>query len=98
MEKEEGQPEVLEFEVDGVLDLHTFQPSEVRELLADYLEACREKGITQVRVIHGKGTGQMRRNVLTSLEKILGVKSFRAAGEEVGGWGATLVDLEPLSR
>ncbi len=55
--------EPLEPPIDRTFDLHTFRPSEVKDLLIDYLGACRERGILQVRVIHGKGTGALRRTV-----------------------------------
>ena len=50
----------VEMPIDGTLDLHTFQPRDVKTLLPDYFQACREKGILQVRVVHGKGTGAVR--------------------------------------
>lgn len=83
----------LELPIDGVLDLHTFKASEVRTLVCEYLEACRERGILQVRIIHGKGTGALRETVHAQLRRIPFVVSFRLAGEGGGGWGATLVDL-----
>jgi DNA-nicking Smr family endonuclease len=82
--------------IDGILDLHTFRPQDIKELLSDYLEACREKGLLQVRVIHGKGSGILRKTVHSLLCRMPGVASFRTAGEDSGGWGATLVTLEPL--
>ncbi len=94
-------PEPIEIPIDGILDLHTFQPGEVKDLLSDYLAACRERGILQIRVIHGKGTGTLRRTVHSILERMPEVISFRLAGEGEGGWGATLVELRPgekLSR
>ena len=94
-------PEPIEIPIDGILDLHTFQPREVKDLLPDYLAACLERGILQVRVIHGKGTGTLRRAVHSILERFPEVISFRSAGEDEGGWGATLVELRPgekLSR
>jgi DNA-nicking Smr family endonuclease len=83
----------VEFPIDGILDLHTFHPRDVKELLPDYLELCREKAIFEIRVIHGKGTGALRETVHSILRKLPDVLSFRLAGEDEGGWGATLVIL-----
>jgi DNA-nicking Smr family endonuclease len=85
--------EPVKLPVDGVLDLHTFHPKEVRELLPDYLLLCREKGILEVRIIHGKGTGMLRETVHSILKRLPEVVSFRLAGEDAGSWGATLVVL-----
>jgi dsDNA-specific endonuclease/ATPase MutS2 len=76
-----------------VLDLHTFQPRDVKSLVPDYLEACRERGIFEVRIIHGKGTGALRETVHAALGRIEWVESYGLAGEMAGGWGATIVRL-----
>jgi DNA-nicking Smr family endonuclease len=86
--------DAIELPIDGVLDLHTFSPKDVKELLYDYLFACREKGIFEIRVIHGKGTGALRKTVHSLLEKMPEVASFQTAAEDAGGWGATLVQLK----
>ena len=85
----------VELPIDGILDLHTFQPREIRELVGDYLGLCRERGILRVRIIHGKGTGSLRKTVHSVLSRLPGVASFKPAMEDEGGWGATIVTLEP---
>jgi dsDNA-specific endonuclease/ATPase MutS2 len=81
--------------VDGELDLHMFRPRDVKYLVPDYLEECRALGILFVRIVHGKGTGTLRRTVHAILETLPWVASFRLASEREGGWGATLVELKP---
>jgi DNA-nicking Smr family endonuclease len=82
--------------IDGVLDLHTFQPADCRDLVPEYLAACREKGILQVRIIHGKGRGVLRQTVHRILGRLPEVLDFYLAPEDAGGWGATIVRLESL--
>jgi len=83
----------LEVPVDGVLDLHTFKPQEVPELVREYLAACQERRIFLVRIIHGKGIGNLRRTVHAVLGKHPEVVSFTLDHPQYGGWGATLVKL-----
>ncbi|MFO7761825.1 MAG: Smr/MutS family protein [Thermodesulfobacteriota bacterium] len=85
----------VEITIDGVLDLHTFQPREIKELVPNYLDLCYEKGILEVRIIHGKGTGTLRRLVHSLLDRNDRVAGYRLAGHGSGSWGATLVDLKP---
>jgi len=87
--------EPVQLPIDGVLDLHTFKPKEIKDLVMDYLAACQEKSIHQVRIIHGKGIGSLRRTVHAILEKHSEVVSFSLDHPEYGGWGATLVSLRP---
>ncbi len=88
-------PQQVELPLDGTLDLHQFRPGEVKSLLQDYLPLCQERGILQVRIIHGKGKGVLRRTVHAQLERMEIVAAFRLAGPDGGEWGATLVDLRP---
>ncbi|MBE0583035.1 MAG: Smr/MutS family protein [Desulfofustis sp.] len=86
--------EPVEIDIDGTLDLHHFSPRDLKHLIPDYLAECRKKGITEVRIVHGKGRGVLRRTVHSLLANLPVVQSFRLAPEDRGGWGATLVFLQ----
>lgn len=79
--------------IDGILDLHTFNPRELPSLIGEYLQVCREKGILNIRIIHGKGKGIQKARVHSLLAKNPLVREFKVAPENAGGWGATLVAL-----
>ena len=86
--------EPVQLPIDGTLDLHTFKPGDVSELLEDYFNECIQAGIYTVRIIHGKGRGMLKKRVHALLNKNARVASFKDAPPEAGGWGATLVELE----
>jgi len=83
----------IEYPIDGTLDLHHFRPNELGDLIPDYLEACIDKGIYQVRIVHGKGIGTLRTTVHTLLKRSPMVESFGLCDESGGGWGATWANL-----
>ena len=87
------EPDVIEVPINGQLDLHNFHPRDARDLVNHYLEECSAKGIHTVRLIHGKGTGQLKAKVTAALDKHPLVLSYRPAGHGGGNWGATLVEL-----
>ena len=91
---EDGKLKAVELPINGELDLHTFRPADVKDLVPTYLEECRKRGILSVRVIHGKGIGALRETVHAVLRRTAGVKSFGLASPSAGGWGATIVELE----
>lgn len=85
--------EPVKLPIEDVLDLHTFHPRDIPDLLVDYLAECTKCDIYAVRIIHGKGKGVQRRRVQEILKKNPGVRSFSDAPPDAGGWGATLVEL-----
>lgn len=87
---------IVEVPITDALDLHTFAAKDVKSLVPEYLEAAAARGFAEVRLIHGKGTGQLRRFVHAVLEKHPLVASFTLAEERRGGWGATIVKLRTL--
>ena len=90
--------EAFELPIDGILDLHTFQPRDYPALLEDYLGECVRAGFAEVRIVHGKGTGFQRRRVRDILSQLPMVASYRDAPPQAGGWGATVVFLKPLAE
>ena len=93
---DEDQPHELPIEPE--LDLHTFRPEDLGDLIPDYLEACRTKGILEVRVIHGKGIGNVKRSVEAILQRLDFVEKFSPASQLYVGLGATIVRLKAPSR
>ena len=83
----------VEIPIDGVLDLHTFAPRDVASVVDEYLWACMQKGILDVRIIHGKGKGVLRRTVHSRLQKHPDVLQYQL-DDGPSGWGSTLVRLK----
>lgn len=88
----------VEIPITGELDLHTFRPADLGALIPAYLAECAARGIQQVRIVHGKGTGTLRTTVHALLQRSPLVASFRLGDETSGSWGATLVSLRAARR
>jgi DNA-nicking Smr family endonuclease len=84
----------VELPITGELDLHTFRPEDLGELIPAYLGACAARGLRDVRIIHGKGTGTLRTTVHALLQRSPLVASYRLGDEWSGSWGATIVRLK----
>lgn len=84
-----------EIPINGVLDLHYFSPKDLSTLIDEYIDACLDRKIYEVRFIHGKGIGNIRRSVHALLERNPHVTEYQLANESGGGWGATIANLTP---
>ncbi len=75
--------------IEDTIDLHTFQPKEVRAVVEEYLYQAIQRGFAEVRIIHGKGIGVQRKIVHSTLEKHPDVTEFRDLGDR----GSTVARL-----
>jgi dsDNA-specific endonuclease/ATPase MutS2 len=86
--------EPVKLPLEDWIDLHTFSPRDIPDLLESYLEECHEAGLKEVRIIHGKGIGVQRKIVQKALQESPRIDSFSQAPPEAGGWGATIAILK----
>jgi DNA-nicking Smr family endonuclease len=90
----EPPEEAVPIPIDGTLDLHAFSPKDAASVVEEYIRACLEQSIHEVRIIHGKGKGAIRRTVHSLLERHPNVLDYRLDSGP-SGWGATVVRLKP---
>lgn len=86
------EPDSQQLPIDGTLDLHTFRPEDLGSLIPGYIKECIDRDIFEIRIIHGKGTGNLRRSVHALLDRNPHVETYSLAGDR-SGWGATIVSL-----
>jgi DNA-nicking Smr family endonuclease len=80
-----------EIPIEDTIDLHTFRPSEVKAVVEEYLYQAVEKGLTEIRIIHGRGIGVQREIVRSILARHPDVDSF----EDLADRGSTTATLRP---
>lgn len=85
------------YPVNGILDLHVFNPRDAADVTREYVQACHEKGIYRVRVIHGKGRSVLRARIRKVLENHPLVDSIQNPADR-SGWGAVIALLRPGPR
>ena len=88
-----GENEPRRIPIEDSIDLHAFAPQETVSVVADYLEEAARLGFSEVRIVHGRGTGAQRRAVRAVLSRHPLVEAFADAPPQSGGWGATIVRL-----
>lgn len=84
-------PEPIELEITDSIDLHSFAPRDIKQVVQNYLMEANKKGFKLVRIIHGKGIGVQREIVRKILSETDFVKSYKTGDEFSGSWGATIV-------
>ena len=89
--------EAVEVPITDTIDLHPFQPREVKDVAAEYLRAAHERGLRQVRLIHGRGIGVQREAIRSLLATLEFVEAYHDADGSGGGWGATVVLLKTVT-
>lgn len=78
--------------IEDSIDLHTFQPRDIRSVVEEYINAAHEAGYREVRLIHGRGKGVQRGIVQKALEEHPLVEEFWDAPET--HLGATVARLK----
>jgi len=87
--------------IEDSLDLHTFEPRDIKSVVEEYVNAAWERGFREVRLIHGRGRGVQRGIVQQALERHPLVVAFWDAPEtHLGATVARLGDtrLAPPKR
>ncbi len=86
--------EVEKKKVTYEIDLRGLDQISAQEELLAYLDAAYLNGFNEVRVIHGKGTGVLKKMVWQILKDIKYVESYRLGTIKEGDWGVTIVKLK----
>jgi DNA mismatch repair protein MutS2 len=71
------------------IDLRGQRADEAISALGQFLDASLLRGATGVEIVHGRGTGALRKEVHAFLRTFPGVASFAIANEDRGGDGMT---------
>lgn len=91
-DEDEALPEYIE--VTDVLDLHGFFPEQVGEIVEEFIKNAFDLQLYQLRIIHGKGKSKLKWTVYQALKNHPDVAWFGDAPPDLGGWGATIVELK----
>jgi len=79
--------ELFEVPIEAAIDLHAFLPADVRDVAREYLVAAHERGLTEVRLIHGRGRGVQR----ALIQQMLATLDFVHGWRDDAHLGATIV-------
>ena len=83
----------LERRASSELDIRGYETLEAESVVENYLDAAVMAKLETVTIIHGKGTGALRKAVHEILKRSKAVKSFRLGRYGEGEAGVTVVEL-----
>lgn len=81
-------------QVSREIDIRGLMVNEAEILVGKFIDDAQMAGLTQVLIIHGKGTGALRKGIHDYLRRQKSVEHFSFASLEEGGTGATVVTLK----
>jgi len=79
--------------VTDTLDLHGFFPEQAAEIVDAFIQNATELRLQKLRIIHGKGKSRLKFEVYQTLKANPHVTDFYDAPPDLGGWGATVVEI-----
>lgn len=88
-----NEPDDEMIRVTDRLDLHGTPIECVPEMVEAFLKNAKELGLTDLKIIHGKGRSRMKHTVINLLREHPEVAEYGDAPPYSGGWGATFVKL-----
>jgi len=92
-DENDSPPDAVALPITDTLDLHSFPPRDVADLVREWLGEAHAAGFREVRIIHGRGIGVQREIVRQQLARDPRVVAFGDAPPDAGGWGATWARL-----
>ena len=93
MDNDAPDPGAHEVPIEASLDLHPFNPRDIKSVVEEYVTAAHAHGLREVRLIHGRGKGVQRAIVQAALDAHPLVVEFYDATET--HLGATIALLKP---
>jgi DNA mismatch repair protein MutS2 len=90
----ESHSNVVEIPYEFTIDLRGLYSIEISDKVEKFLQNANLNSIATVTIVHGKGTGRLRKEVNNILSKNKLVKSFRLGNWNEGDSGTTIVELK----